>query len=173
MWDLWPQAKLGSLPFDWRHRLRVSLNQSFNQSAAPTGSLTCDLRSAGAEFVPPVLGPMANSIADLELFCKGVIAAEPWRMDPSCLPLPWTPFRIERGQTLRIGVMLDNGLVRPQPPVARGVRDTAEKLRRAGHEGACDSLMRISSSCVRRADRRQRSLSPIPSCRMERVRLAS
>lgn len=88
---------------------------------------------SGAEFVPVTLGPMAPSLSALELFCQGVIAAEPWKMDPSCVPLPWTPFKIDR--KLKIGILRINGMVRPQPPVSRALEDTADKLRQAGHEG--------------------------------------
>jgi amidase len=36
---------------------------------------------------------------------------------------------------LRLGVVFDDGVVKPQPPVARAMRETVEALKRAGHEG--------------------------------------
>jgi amidase len=34
-------------------------------------------------------GPMGRSPEDLDLFMSSYMAAEPWDMDPSVLPIPW------------------------------------------------------------------------------------
>ncbi|BGP10356.1 Acetamidase [Rhodotorula toruloides] len=86
----------------------------------------------GAEFVYPVWGPLARSIPDLALLMRSVIASEPWRIDPTCVPMPWKPVTLNR--PLRIGVLRDNGMVRPHPPIRRMLDETVEKLKVAGHE---------------------------------------
>ncbi|GEM12727.1 fatty-acid amide hydrolase [Rhodotorula toruloides] len=86
----------------------------------------------GAEFIYPVWGPLARSIPDLELLMRSVISSEPWKIDPTCVPMPWTPVSLDR--PLRIGVLRDNGMVRPHPPIRRMLDETVSKLRAAGHE---------------------------------------
>ncbi|PRQ70136.1 general amidase GmdB [Rhodotorula toruloides] len=86
---------------------------------------------AGAEFVLPVLGPMGRSVATLELLMRSIAATEPWRLDPTCVPMPWTPVSFDR--PLRIGIIRDNGMVRPHPPISRTLEETAVKLEAAGH----------------------------------------
>lgn len=95
------------------------------------GGIAC---GSGAEFVLPVLGPMARSVAGLELLMSSIAATEPWQVDPTCVPLPWNPVSLDR--PLRIGVLRDNGVVRPHPPISRMLTETAEKLKTAGHESA-------------------------------------
>ncbi|BGP26690.1 fatty-acid amide hydrolase [Rhodotorula toruloides] len=87
---------------------------------------------AGAEFVLPVWGPLARSIPDLELLLRSVISSEPWKIDPTCVPMPWKPVTYDR--PLRIGVLRDNGMVRPHPPIRRVLDETVAKLKAAGHE---------------------------------------
>ncbi|BGP34337.1 hypothetical protein JCM10296v2_006152 [Rhodotorula toruloides] len=87
---------------------------------------------AGAEFVLPTWGRLARSIPDLELLLRSVISSDPWKIDPTCVPIPWTPVKLDR--PLRIGVLRDNGMVRPHPPIRRMLDETVEKLKAAGHE---------------------------------------
>lgn len=77
---------------------------------------------------------MATTLSSLSLFASTVTSttAQPWLLDAKCLPMPWR--RVERPNRLRIGIMWDDGIVRPTPPVRRALRETAEKLRAAGHE---------------------------------------
>ncbi|RDA90709.1 hypothetical protein CP533_4948 [Ophiocordyceps camponoti-saundersi (nom. inval.)] len=85
----------------------------------------------GQEAVASVNGPMARTLADLELYCKAVIGAEPWLRDPRCIPLPWRV--AEPPSRLRIAVLWHDGMVRPTPPVARALRTAVDRLRTAGH----------------------------------------
>ncbi|KAG8629563.1 hypothetical protein KVT40_003428 [Elsinoe batatas] len=87
---------------------------------------------AGQEAVRSVLGPMARSLEDVEVWSRAVVGVEPWRVDPSCVPIPWR--EVEGVERLRIGVMWDDGLIVPTPPVKRALRETVEKLKKAGHE---------------------------------------
>lgn len=54
-----------------------------------------------------VLGPMAHSVADLELFVKNVLRAQPWLYDPLVCDMPWRSEVAEQipspGRTLTFG----------------------------------------------------------------------
>lgn len=88
-------------------------------------------------LIPPVAGPMATSLATTEYFMESLLASSPWSIDPSAVPIPWrkelaTP---SANRKMRLGVVFDDGVVKPQPPVARAMRQTVDALRAAGHEG--------------------------------------
>lgn len=90
---------------------------------------------AGMENIVGCVGPMANSLADLELFCRVALAAEPWNHEPSLIPIPWRPFvATALPRKLRIGVCWHDGVVTPHPPVQRALKDTVEALKAEGHE---------------------------------------
>ena len=87
---------------------------------------------AGQEAVASVHGPMARSIADLRLFAEHVSNSAPWLKDPKCIPMPYRS--IELKPRLKFAVLWDNGIVHPTPPVARALKEVAEKLQAKGHE---------------------------------------
>lgn len=93
-----------------------------------------DTRSGmpGQEAVASVNGPMARTLADLELYCKSVVDGQPWLRDAKCIPLAWRPVRLPA--RLRVAVMWHDAMVRPTPPVARALRETVASLRAAGHD---------------------------------------
>lgn len=96
------------------------------------------------------IGPLARSLRDLELFMRVIMAAESWRIDTSLLPLPWREVSSEGeglgykswsgesrqggGKRIRVGVMWDDGHVRPVSCIQRAMGDTASKLKKAGME---------------------------------------
>jgi Asp-tRNA(Asn)/Glu-tRNA(Gln) amidotransferase A subunit family amidase len=67
---------------------------------------------------------------------KAVIDGEPWTLDPRVVPVPWRRSIFEDVQTrpLVIGVMTDDGVVKVHPPIERGLKELAAKLKEAGHE---------------------------------------
>ena len=79
-----------------------------------------------------VNGPLARTLEDVVLFSKTVVGMEPWRHDPKCLPMPWRA--VEPKPKLKLAVLWNDGVVTPTPPVQRALRETVEKLRKAGHE---------------------------------------
>ncbi|KAI1325224.1 amidase [Xylariaceae sp. FL0255] len=95
-------------------------------------TLGCRSGLPGQEAVQSVNGPLAQSLADLELYARTVVGAEPWRVDPRCLPIPWRTVTVPR--KLKIGVMWHDGIVAPTPPVARALRHTVDRLEAVGHE---------------------------------------
>ena len=85
----------------------------------------------GNEGIKPVIGPLAaKSIEDLELFQKAVIDQEPWDVDPALVPLPWRT--VEPSKDITVGIMWDDGIVAPHPPITRGLKQAKEKLEAAG-----------------------------------------
>jgi amidase len=93
-----------------------------------------DARSglAGQESIGSVHGPMARSIADLRLFTDNVANASPWLKDPKCIPMPWRS--VELKSKPKIGVLWDNGMVHPTPPVTRALKTVVDKLKSKGYD---------------------------------------
>lgn len=86
------------------------------------------------EAVVPVLGPLARSAEDLDLFMKAVLDREPWKTDSLILPIPWRDVPVPDAKKLKIAINYDDGVVRPTPPIARALKVAAEKLKAAGVE---------------------------------------
>jgi amidase len=90
---------------------------------------------SGMENIIGCVGPMANSLADLRLFCKVALEAQPWDFEPSLIDLPWRNVQAEAlPKKLRIGVLWHDDEVTPHPPIQRALKETVHKLRAAGHE---------------------------------------
>ncbi|GAA5867560.1 hypothetical protein JCM1840_002551 [Sporobolomyces johnsonii] len=112
----------------------------------------------GAEALEGVVGPMANSLESLRVLMEAVVGGKPWEWDAKCVEREWDEERARGagGGKKCFAVMWSDGLVRPQPPIERGMRETVEKLRAAGHEvvewkpldhaGAQDIVSRIFDS---------------------------
>jgi amidase len=92
----------------------------------------CTSGLAGQEAVASVNGPMAKTLEDITFYAKAVIDAQPWLVDPKCVPIPWRP--VEPKQKLKIAVLWNDGVVAPTPPVARALKETVAKLKAAGHD---------------------------------------
>jgi amidase len=75
---------------------------------------------------------MAKTLADIIMYSKAIVDAQPWLVDPKMLPIPWR--QVKPIQKLKIAVLWDDGLCRPTPPVARALKETVEHLKTAGHE---------------------------------------
>ncbi|KAH8586255.1 amidase signature domain-containing protein [Bisporella sp. PMI_857] len=91
---------------------------------------------AKQNMVLPVAGPITTSLASIEFYMEALHSAKPWEIDPRNAPLPWRAERcsIPARHKLRIGYVIDDGVVKPQPPIARAVKQVVEALRTDGHE---------------------------------------
>lgn len=91
-----------------------------------------------ANVIPPVAGPIARDLGSIEYFMKSYLSSQPWERDPAVLPIPWRENLVDEissgSKKLKIGYIVDDGAVLPQPPIQRAVLETVEKLRAAGHE---------------------------------------
>ena len=98
----------------------------------------------GQETVHAVVGPLANALPDLRLAVKLLLSAQPWLHDPKVVELPWRAdaydavlARANTGQGLVFGLLIDDGVVGPHPPVRRAMEEVRNALVAAGHEVGC------------------------------------
>ncbi|KAL9013814.1 MAG: hypothetical protein Q9173_001507 [Seirophora scorigena] len=86
----------------------------------------------GEEHIVAVIGPLSTSLEGVKLFMKTVLSAEPWRIEPSCVPIPWryqdTHLAISQVEKLRIAVLWCDGVVQPHPPVTRALKEVVTKF---------------------------------------------
>jgi amidase len=68
---------------------------------------------------------------------EALSTTETWKADPRAGPVLWNSAKCSfaAGRKLRIGFITDDGVVRPQPPIIRAVKEVVTALRAAGHEG--------------------------------------
>ena len=75
----------------------------------------------GNESVNAALGPVARSVSSLELWIEALLHQRPWDFDESCIPMPWDAKQAEKpSKKLVVGVIWDDGVVYPTPPVTVG-----------------------------------------------------
>lgn len=98
----------------------------------PTSGWECTM--SGSESIPAVAGPICQSVDDIELFFQVVSDAQPWLKEP-LLYQPWKSHIVPQGQILSVGMMFWDEVVMPHPYITRVLKDVAEKLRFAGHDG--------------------------------------
>jgi amidase len=82
--------------------------------------------------VQSVNGPMAKTLEDIMIYSKAIIDAQPWKLDPKMLPIPWRT--VEPPKKLKMAVLWNDGICMPTPPVIRALKETVDKLKKAGHE---------------------------------------
>ncbi|KAI7549679.1 fatty-acid amide hydrolase [Hortaea werneckii] len=85
--------------------------------------------NAGQESIRGVAGPLGQSLNDLELFQKALLDQQPWDIDTTLIPVPWRD--VELPTNFTVGVMMDDGIVKPHPPVLRALESTSKRLRAA------------------------------------------
>ena len=88
-----------------------------------------DLTTPGTDGVRSSAGPMATSLRDIALFLKIIMQAEAWKYDSTVISVPWTNQKPK--EKLRIGLVLDDGIYTPSPPVRRGLRKAADLLQKS------------------------------------------
>ncbi|GMG32983.1 unnamed protein product [Ambrosiozyma monospora] len=90
----------------------------------------------GQESVYACAGPLTNSIDDIELFMDAYVnMGKPWNLDQNSLPMPWrheVATTYKKPSDITVAIMWDDGLVRPQPPITRGLKYLQDKLSQAG-----------------------------------------
>lgn len=96
---------------------------------------------------------MASSLDTLHLATKALIDLQPWTYDARCTPLPWNQDAYAdvalpntnsnsnsntntntQTRPLVLGILYDDGVARPHPPLTRVLHRLATALRAAGHE---------------------------------------
>ncbi|KAK4946115.1 hypothetical protein LTR66_010635 [Elasticomyces elasticus] len=93
----------------------------------------CAATMLGQEHIVAVIGPLSTSVGGIKVFMKTIIDQKPWMGDPSLLPFPWRDTARDGGSLLKkdktsgrrglkIGVLADDGVVRPHPPILRALK---------------------------------------------------
>lgn len=106
-----------------------------SQRRVPYGKATNS--GLGQEGVLSVAGPMARSMATVELFMKTVLDACAGNFDATALPFPFHQPSYEKTlqhKKLAFGVAKTDGHVHATPPVLRAIDLTVEALKKEGHE---------------------------------------
>ncbi|OAQ59565.1 acetamidase [Pochonia chlamydosporia 170] len=73
-------------------------------------------------------GPMCTSMRDMDLFMSAVLASRPYLTDTRLIPIPWSGLNTATTKPLKIGFMMNDGVIVPQPPVTRALKWAFEKL---------------------------------------------
>lgn len=78
-------------------------------------------------------GPMGVSLRDLDMFVSHVVGEKPFLREPSLVPLPWTGLStpLPSSPALKVGVIMHDGVIQPQPPVVRALEWAKDKLSRS------------------------------------------
>ncbi|KAI0299765.1 general amidase [Multifurca ochricompacta] len=93
----------------------------------------------GQDSLPSVLGPLSTDLGGIKLFMQAVIGQRPWLKDPLSLRKHWDEdeYRLIEhggGKKLTFGILWNDGLVLPHPPIIRALEITKNTLIAAGHE---------------------------------------
>lgn len=96
-------------------------------------------KGRGQEVMPTVVGIMGHSIDALTLVFKSLLSTEPWKHDPYIQPIPWRESsqfdpNNNAGYKPAFGLMLDNGLITPHPPIARAMRMVKQAMEDEGYQ---------------------------------------
>ena len=93
-------------------------------------------RLGGPGQILPVIGPCGRSVRDYELLLRTVISAQPWRLDPMVVNVPWRTLDAEelgKKKKLRFGLIRGDESRPLHPPVARALHTAATLLEEHGH----------------------------------------
>lgn len=96
----------------------------------PMGGMSATM--LGAEHIVAAVGPLSTSLKGCRLFMKTLIDSKPWSKEPSLLPFPWKSEDFFKGRKLKVGVLWDDGVVKPHPPVTRALKQVVDKLKANG-----------------------------------------
>ncbi|KAF8264302.1 general amidase [Lactarius quietus] len=93
----------------------------------------------GQDSLPSVLGPLSTDIGAIKLFMQVVIGQKPWLKDPLSMRKHWDRDEYQLvehggGKKLAFGILWNDGLVVPHPPIIRALEMTRDALIAAGHD---------------------------------------
>ncbi|KAJ5470894.1 hypothetical protein N7530_008251 [Penicillium desertorum] len=108
----------------------------FKPSSARLPYQGVPVSTEGQEHVPSSIGPMARDLSSICYMSRLIANSQPWDVDPRCAPLPWsdTAFQELQDRPMVIGLILDDGVVKVHPPIARALLELSAVLKAHGHE---------------------------------------
>lgn len=85
---------------------------------------------------------MGTSLDGIDLGFRAMLLTQPWVRDPAVDPIPYRDdicnAYLARGQPgaqpLKIGIVWNDGMVEPHPPIRLGLRLLADAVKKAGHK---------------------------------------
>ncbi|WWD07194.1 hypothetical protein V865_005291 [Kwoniella europaea PYCC6329] len=98
----------------------------------PAGGCQMPMCPAGYEGIICTHGPMARSVEDLKLYMEVMVGSKPWLRDPTVQVKPWNYNFVFPQEKIRVGIMLDDGVVKPLAPMQRALKEIAAKLEASG-----------------------------------------
>ncbi|KAL4879711.1 amidase signature domain-containing protein [Aspergillus karnatakaensis] len=123
------------------------------------GTMGIESPGDGNESTNAGLGPVGRSVSGCEMWIAAQLEGRVWEWDFNVVPMAWDGEAAERVKgRLVVGVVWDDGVVKPTPPVTRAVGVVVEVLRRAGHTVVdlpaeeIKRLHRRGTSCVMKAN---------------------
>ncbi|KAG4428877.1 hypothetical protein IFR05_015638 [Cadophora sp. M221] len=97
----------------------------------------------GQNSILSVVGPLGTSVGALKLVMKAILSQQPWLHDPLVAEIPWRDdqeqavldvIKSNGGSQLAFGVMPNDGMVQPQPPVRRAIDIVVKTVEKLGHK---------------------------------------
>ncbi|KAI1123426.1 amidase signature domain-containing protein [Nemania abortiva] len=88
---------------------------------------------AGSDHIVATIGPLSTSLEGVSLFIRTILQARPWLREPSLVPIPWKAedeLEKVRGRKLKVGVIWDDKVVRPHPPIRAALSQFVAELRK-------------------------------------------
>ncbi|KAJ6534413.1 amidase signature domain-containing protein [Mycena capillaripes] len=86
----------------------------------------------GANSIVEAFGPICRSLRDIDLWFSVVLGSKPWLNEYDLVPIPWriSVPSIWSGShnKIRLGVMWHDGVVLPQPPIRRALKELVDAL---------------------------------------------
>ncbi|KAH6683380.1 fatty-acid amide hydrolase [Halenospora varia] len=107
------------------------------------------LAGEGQESIRCTLGPLCNSLRDVDLFQNAVLTYEPWEEETSLVPIPWRIMPVP--EDFVVGIMWDDGVAQLHPPMRRAMEHAAKKLKANGIKMTQALLFPDGGSCIREA----------------------
>lgn len=86
----------------------------------------------GQESVLAVSGPMSRNVDDINYFMESYAGTKPWNTDPDIIRMDWKTVPPPAPKDIKIAILHDDGIVRPTPPIVRGLKEISTKLKAAG-----------------------------------------
>lgn len=97
---------------------------------------------AGSDHILATIGPLSTSLEGVSLLARTVLSGRPWLREPSLTPIPWRE-EVQSGaksrpRKLRIGVIWDDKVVRPHPPIRAALSQVVTELEKSGEVDIVD-----------------------------------
>ena len=95
----------------------------------------------GQNSMLSVVGPLSHSVGSLRLAMKALLSQQPWLHDPLVVEIPWRDSQekevldiVGSKSRLTFGVIKNDGVITPHPPVQRAIDMTVAALEKQGHK---------------------------------------